>query len=69
MTDTCPHCHAAVETIEHRLWDCPCWAQERAPITAMGFQRDQSSRVFQHAGIVLESDGMTIELAARFMLS
>ena len=26
---TCPHCHGAVETLQHRLWWCPVWAHLR----------------------------------------
>jgi hypothetical protein len=27
---TCPHCHLAVETLQHRLWECPAWHKHRA---------------------------------------
>jgi ribonuclease HI len=27
---TCPHCQLAVETLQHRLWECPAWQRIRS---------------------------------------
>jgi hypothetical protein len=63
---TCPHCKLAVETLQHRLWDCPAWDRHRSQLL-QGHTREQLASQFGQPALlsgVIPSDPVLLRAAA-----
>jgi hypothetical protein len=63
---TCPHCRLTVETLQHRLWDCPAWERRRSQ-QLQGHSREQLASRFGLAALltgIIPSDPVLLRAAA-----